>query len=163
MRSVSVTKAPGSHRNRWLRIGVPLGAGLFMLALAGSAAVVPALRPLHFFQALIYVAVVLLARRGSAWGLGAGVVVPLFWNVSEWFGPRLVQAGAEALWVFVSTGHAHRIDAMMVPLGWIGHCVLITSCVIAFIPRRSDWKAFAGGGAISLAYFALIVATLLPG
>lgn len=49
-----------------------MGAGLFLLALVVSAILVPDLRVLHSLQALIYVAVIVLARRNSAWGYGAG-------------------------------------------------------------------------------------------
>ena len=45
------TVGPGSH---WTRVWIPIGAGLFIAALAGSAVVVPQLRLLHVFQALIY-------------------------------------------------------------------------------------------------------------
>lgn len=40
------------------RVWIPIGAGLFLVALAVSAVAVPELRPLHFLQALICVAVV---------------------------------------------------------------------------------------------------------
>jgi hypothetical protein len=149
----------------WVRRGVLLGAAAFIVALVGSAIVVAPLRPLHFFQALIYVAIVLLVRRGSVWGLGAGVAVPLFWNVSEFFGPHLPQDGAAAFLTLLRTGQAQRVDTMMVTLGWIAHDVLIACCLVAFARRRHEaraWARFAGGAVVSLAYFALIVATLLP-
>jgi hypothetical protein len=46
--------------SQWTRVWIPLGVVLFICALALSAFVVPELRPLHTFQALIYVAVVIL-------------------------------------------------------------------------------------------------------
>ena len=48
------------------RVWIPIGAGLFLVALAVSAVAVPELRPLHFLQALIYVAVVIDSIRGGA-------------------------------------------------------------------------------------------------
>lgn len=54
--------------SHWTRVWIPLGAGLFIFALVGSAVAVPQLRLLHLFQALIYVAVILLARRNYASG-----------------------------------------------------------------------------------------------
>jgi len=47
-------------------VWIPIGAGLFVIALAGSALVVPELRLLHLLQALIYVAIVILARRTAS-------------------------------------------------------------------------------------------------
>jgi hypothetical protein len=151
--------------SQWARLGIPLGAGLFIIALIGSAAVVPQLRLLHAFQALIYVAVIFLARRGSALGLGAGITIAVAWNSLEWLGPHLIQAGAHELWDLLSSGHIHRPDTLMVFIGGIAHIILIGGCVAAFRqlhPRKRDWWHFLAGGAVVLAYFAVIVAILLP-
>jgi hypothetical protein len=51
-----------------------IAAALFNVALIVSAVVLPELRLLHVLQALIYVAIVILARRNSMWRLGAGLV-----------------------------------------------------------------------------------------
>jgi len=91
-------------------VWIPIGAALFIVALIGSAAVVPQLRPLHFFQALIYVAVILLARRNSAWGFGAGVSVPACWNYLQLFLTHNFQSGARLFWSFLHTGQLRRFD-----------------------------------------------------
>ncbi|HVH85192.1 MAG TPA: hypothetical protein VM912_00610 [Terriglobales bacterium] len=146
-------------------VWVPFGAGLFIVALIISAAVVPQLRLLHLFQALIYVAVVRLARRNSAWGFGAGVAIAVAWNSLNLFVTHLMWAGAVAFWHFLRTGHVHRLDTMMVLLGGIAHFVLIIACLTVFFhssgTNRQWWK-FAGGGVLVLAYFGLIVATMAP-
>jgi hypothetical protein len=147
------------------RIWIPFGAGLFIFALLGSALAVPQLRLLHAFQALIYVAVILLARRNSALGLGAGITIAVGWNSLEWLGPHLIQAGAHELWTFLSTGQMRRPDTLMVFIGSIAHVVLIVACVAAFRqlhPGKKEWRQFLAGGLLVLAYFAVIVATLLP-
>jgi hypothetical protein len=144
---------------------VPIGAGLFIVALTVSAAYVPALRTLHFFQALIYVAVIVLAHRHRAWAFGAGVAVPLVWNSLQLFVTHLMQTGAVLIWSFIRTGEIRRPDTMMVAIGWLGHSVLIVSCIAGFLTDTSGqraWGRFAAGALLSLAYFALIVATLLP-
>jgi len=135
------------------------------VALTVSAVVVPPIRPLHFFQALIYVAVILLSRRHSAWGFGAGVAIGVAWNSLQLFVTHLVQAGTVLFWSFLRSGQVRRLDTMLVTLGWLGHCVLIVSCLAAFLGARSErrqWRQFFGGAALVLAYFALIVATVLP-
>jgi len=143
---------------------IALGAALFIIALAGSAIVVPQLRLLHFFQSLIYVAVVLLARRKVAWGYGAGVVIAVVWNSLELFVTRNAQGGLVAFWTLLRTGQAHRVDTMMVSLGTAGHFILIVGCLAAFLPEagKAQWMRFAAGSVIALAYFAVIVATLAP-
>jgi hypothetical protein len=147
------------------RVWIPIGAGLFLVALAISALVVPELRLLHFLQALIYVAVVILARRNSSWGLGAGFTIAVFWNCFNLFVTHLMQAGIVEFWSSVHTGQVQRLDTMMVPLGGFGHLILITACVAALLNKTTEskkWWKFAGGGFLTLAYFALIVAVARP-
>jgi hypothetical protein len=49
---------------------IDIGAAVFLVALIVSAVVVRELRLLHFFQGLIYIAIIILARRSSSWGRG---------------------------------------------------------------------------------------------
>lgn len=146
------------------QVWILLGAIIFLVALTVSALAVPQLRLLHLLQGFIYVAVIVLARRGSAWGLGAGVTISLVWNGLSLFVTHLMQAGAAALWSFVRTGHVQRLDTMMVTLGGLGHFILIVACLIACIQLRSEkkWRNFVYGGVASLAYFALIIAIARP-
>jgi hypothetical protein len=78
---------------RWTRVSISIGVGLFILALALSAVIVPQLRLLHLFQALIYVAVIVLTRRNSPWGFGVGVIIPTAWNCLNLFVTHLFQKG----------------------------------------------------------------------
>jgi hypothetical protein len=150
--------------SRWTRIGVPLGGMLFVAALAGSAAVVPQLRLLHLFQALIYVAVIYFSRRNNVLAFGAGVAIAVAWNSLQLFITHNAQIGLALWWSFLHTGVARRIDTMMVTLGTLGHFVLIVACLGAFLQQRPNlrWGRFLAGGVIVLAYFAVIVATMLP-
>lgn len=147
------------------RVWIPIGAALFFVALTISALVIPQLRLLHLLQAFIYVAVVILARRNSVWGLGAGVTIGVVWNSFNFFVTHLVQAGVVAFWSFVRTGQVRRLDTMMVTLGSIGHAVLIIACLAALFNQTTDnkeWWKFVGGGALTLAYFVLIIAVARP-
>ena len=151
--------------SRWTRVWIPLGAGLFISALAGSALAVPQLRMLHLFQALIYVAVILLARRNHASGFGAGITIAVVWNSLELFVTHLMQAGAGELWTFLLTGQLRRPDTLAVFVGGVGHFVLIIACVEAFRqlrPGRREWRQLITGSVLVLGYFGLIVATMLP-
>ncbi len=147
------------------RLWVPAGAALFLLALTVSAWVVPQIRLLHFLQALIYVAIVFLVRRDNALGMGAGVAVAVVWNSLNLFVTHLIQAGAVEFWTFLHTGQVRRPDTMMVPLGGIGHFILIIGCMAAVLqqPRKKEkWWRFAAGGVVALAYLFLIVAIARP-
>jgi hypothetical protein len=156
---------PETRESRWTFVWIPLGAGLFILALVGSAIAVPQLRPLHTFQALIYVVVILLARRHHAAGFGAGVSVSVFWNGLQLFITHNMQAGARLLWTLLSTGQVRRPDTIMVFVGGVGHFILIVACMAAFRglqPGKTDWTRFVTGAVLALAYLAVIVATMLP-
>ena len=145
----------------WTRIWIPIGAVLFVVALTVSALVVPQLRLLHLLQALIYVAVVILALRNNVWGFGAGVTIAVVWNSLNLFVTHLMQAGVFTFWTFLRTGQVRRVDTMMVTRGGIGHFILLIGCMAALLARptkNKQWWKFVGGGVTTLAYFALIVA-----
>ena len=147
------------------QVWMQIGAAIFIVALAGSAAIVPGLRPLHALQALIYVAVIYGARRARPWAIGVGLVVPTIWNALQIFITHLSQAGVRELATLLSTGHARRLDTLFVPLGTLGHFVLIIASIAALAqlkPSKRDWLQVAAGAVASLAYFALIVAVARP-
>jgi hypothetical protein len=147
------------------RVWIPIGAALFLIALTVSAWVVPQLRLLHLLQAFIYVVIVILARRNSAWGFGAGVTIGVVWNSLNLFVTHLMQAGAVAFWFFVHTGQVRRPETMMVTLGGIGHFILIIACLAALFHQTTEdrkWWKFVGGGAWTLVYFSLIIAVARP-
>jgi len=152
------------------RVWIPIAAALFTVALIVSAVVLPELRLLHVLQALIYVAIVILARRNSMWAIGAGLTLALAWNSLNLFVTHNMQRGVTVLWSFLQTGQMrelgpHPIVPMMVLLGGIGHFVLVGACLAALFDRRIDdktpWKVVAGGVSV-LAYFALIIIVAAP-
>ena len=147
------------------RVWIPIAAALFTVALIVSAVALPELRLLHVLQALIYVAIVILARRNSMWAIGAGLTIAVVWNSANLFVTHNIQRGVTVFWSLLQTGQMrelgpHPIVPMMVLLGGIGHFVLISACLAALFDRRIDdkkpWKMVAGGVSV-LAYFALIV------
>jgi len=149
----------------WTRAAILLGSVLFIFALTVSAIIVPRLRLLHLLQALIYVAVIVLTRRNSAWGFGAGAIIATAWNCLNLFVTHLIQAGAGQLWSLLRTGHVSRPDTLMVMVGGVAHLLLIIACLTAFLrlPRSMKrWGQFVAGGLLSLLYLVLIVATTAP-
>jgi hypothetical protein len=129
-----------------------------------SALMVPQLRLLHLLQALIYVAVVILARRNNVFALGAGFTIAVAWNCLEIFGPHLMQAGAVMFWSFLHTGRVQHLETMMVPIGGIGHFILIFACLAALNQATGSkkWWKFLAGGVLVLGYFVVIVAIARP-
>lgn len=149
----------------WIRVSIPLGVGLFLFALAGSAFLVPQLRVLHVLQALIYVAILVLAGRNSPWGFGIGVMVPTAWNCLNLFVTHLFQKGAVQFWSLAHTGHVGQRGPMLVLVGGVAHLLLIIACLTAFLqqgPGERQWGKFLGGGFLALGYLVLIIAIARP-
>ena len=147
------------------RVWIPIAAALFTVALIVSAVVIPELRLLHALQAIIYVAIVILARSNSMWAIGAGLAIAVVWNGHSLFVSHSMQRGMTVLWSLLQTGHIRELGPtpivpMMVLLGGIAHFVLIGACLAVLFDRRIDdkkpWKMVAGGVSV-LAYFALII------
>ena len=150
---------------RWVRLFIAVGVGLFIFALAVSAAVVPQLRLLHLLQALIYVAIFILTRRSNAFGFGAAVFMATAWNCLQLFVTNLSETGATLFWSFVRTGHLNRPDTVMVFIGTMAHFLLIAASIAGFIrlkPDKKQWYRFFVGGFLVLAYMALIFAIAGP-
>ncbi len=144
----------------WQHWLIFLGAGLVLAALAISAFLNPQLRFLHSLQSLIYVAVVVLARRNSPWGFGIGAIMAAAWNCLNLFVTHLMQTGMVLLLSFVRTGHMRQPVTIMVAIGGIGHFVLLIACVMDFLELRPgirQWGQFFAGGLLSIAYLALAV------
>jgi hypothetical protein len=125
----------------WTCVSISVGVGLFVFALAGSAFLVPQLRLLHVLQALIYVAVLALARRNSPWGFGIGVIIPTAWNCLNLFVTHLFQKGAVQFWSLVRTGHVSQPVPMLVMVGGVAHFLLIIACMAGFLQLRASRKA----------------------
>jgi hypothetical protein len=116
-------------------------------------------------QAFNYVVIVILARRNSMWGVGAGVTIGVFWDSLNLFVTHLMPAGAVAFRLFVHTGQVRRPETTMVALGGIGHFVFIIACVAALFDQTTkdrNWWKFVGGGACTLVCFFLIIAVARP-
>ncbi len=147
------------------QLWIDTGAALFIVALTVSAVMVPQLRLLHTLQALIYVAVMVLTRRNSAWGFGAAFFIAVLWNSFSLFVTHLILVGAAAFWSLLRTGHVEQFVPMMVALGGLGHFILIIASVWALLRHNTEnkkWWKFVGGGAAAIAYFVLIVAMARP-
>jgi hypothetical protein len=150
---------------RWIAISIWTGAGLFVLALLVSAIFDPTIRLLHTLQALIYVAVIVLARKSSPWGFGAGFTIALFWNGINLFVTTFIAAGLHHLWISLSSGRISRPDLLVALIAAGGHVLLLVGCAAGFLRRRpggGDWARFIAGGVLAVAYFAGIILTTGP-
>jgi hypothetical protein len=156
---------PRSANSAWIDPCILVGAGFFIFALFLSAVFDPKIRLLHFLQALIYVAVILLTRRKNDWGFGAGVMIAAFWNYANLFVTTFIRAGIQQLAVLFRTGHLTRPDLLVAVVAAAGHFLLIAACLIGFLRTRPDagsWGRFLAGGVIAVGYFVAIIFTTGP-
>ena len=149
----------------WINVSILVGAGLFIIALIVSAVFDPKIRVLHVLQALIYIAVIVLTRKNSAWGFGAGCIIAAFWNYINLFVTSFVKAGLQQLSTLLRTGQLHRPDLLIAVIAASGHFLLIVACLAAFLRTRPGvrrWGQFMAGGVLAVAYFVAIIITTGP-
>ena len=143
---------------RWITISIPAAAGFFILALSIAGFFQSSIRMLHAFQALIYVAVILLTRRNNAWGFGAGCIIAAFWNYI------FLRGAAVDIWAFL-TARLIRPDVALQLAAAVAHLVLITACAVGFWrlkPGAKQWTAFLAGGTMAVSYLVILMITMRP-
>ncbi|HEX4965391.1 MAG TPA: hypothetical protein VF173_31565 [Thermoanaerobaculia bacterium] len=148
-----------SKPSRWPLAAIQAGASLFIAALAISVFFDPAIWLLHTLQALIYVAVIVLARRNSAWGFGAGFTIALLWNGANLFVTTFIGSGVDALLALLRTGHSAKPGLLLVLVGASGHFLMIAGCLVCFLrlrPRLRQWAELLGGAVLAVLALLLI-------
>jgi hypothetical protein len=154
-----------STNPRWINASILVGAGFFIVALVLSAVFDPSIRVLHALQTLIYVAVIIMTRRGSSWAFGAGCVIAAFWNYINLFVTTFIRAGLEQLMTLVRTGQLQRPDLLVAVIAAAGHFLMIVACLVGFLrtgPNLRRWGQFLGGGVLAVAYLVAIIFTTGP-
>ncbi len=144
----------------WIQGSIDFGAGFFMLALFLSAVFDPRIRVLHTLQALIYVAVMVLTRRQSAWGFGAGFFIAAFWNYTNLFVTTFVRNGADQLLLLLHTGRLRRPDLLVALVAAFGHFLMMAACAVGWARLRPGGRQmgeFVLGGVLAIGYFVLII------
>jgi hypothetical protein len=149
----------------WVDRSILAGAGFFIFALAVSAVFDPKIRVLHTLQALLYIAIIVLTRRGRAWGFGAGCIIAAFWNYINLFITTFIKGGLQELASVFQTGQLHRPDLLIAVIAAGGHFLLIIACLAGFLrtqPRVRRWSEFIAGGVVAVGYLVVIIVTTGP-
>jgi hypothetical protein len=145
--------------SRWPLAAIHVGASMFVVALAASVFFDPSIWVLHAFQALIYIAVMVLAQRESSLGFGAGFALALLWNGANLFATGFITAAIHTLHTTLSTGHIVRPVLLLVLVGAAGHFLMIAgclTCVFRSSSRRHKWARFLGGAILGILALVLI-------
>ncbi len=154
-----------------LRHGAPewliaIGGCLFILVLAVSAFWEPDIRGLHFFQAWMYMAAIVLSLRGSRWGHFIGISAAGLWDYSTIFANSFFLNGLQQLSQWIRTGHLQRPDLLIAVPAWFSNVIVVVGCVWAYsrLPRKSfgDAGRFVVAFALTTGFFALDMALFQP-
>ncbi|MGH7459815.1 MAG: hypothetical protein ACREMA_02150 [Longimicrobiales bacterium] len=151
-----------SHRD-WIQALITASCIAFIFVLALSAVFDPTIRVLHTLQAFIYIAVIVLSKKKSAWGYGAGCIMAAFWNWINLVHTNFIASGMRQLSQLVRTGDLQRPDLLIAVFAAAAHFAIIAGCLLAFARKpnktSADLGRFLGGGVLAIAWMVLIIVT----
>ena len=116
-----MSKAP-----QWL---IVLGGLVFILMLGVSAYWEADIRWLHFFQAWMYIATIVLALRRNVWGYFVGISAAGLWVYANLFVTTFFFNGLQQLWQGMHTGHLARPDLVIAVPAWLSNLLVVIGCV----------------------------------
>ena len=152
-------------------MGVPewlivIGATLFTAVLVISAVFEADIRWLHFFQAWMYAATVVLALRRNPWGYFIGVSAAGLWDYANLFITTFFLNGLHELSSLMATGRLARPDQFVAVPAWVGNLLVVVGCIWAYArhaaPTRRDVGRFLVAFALTTAFFAADMALFQP-
>jgi hypothetical protein len=161
----TVAMAQHPTNSSWINVGILVGSGIFVFGLIVSAVFAPQWRALHALQSLIYVALVVMTRRRSAYGFGAGVGIAVFWNSLGIFATTMMQEAVQQLWAAIRDGSLPQPDLLLQLLAFGGHVLIIIACIVGFSrarPSAREWGRFVAGAGLAIGYLVAIVFAVGP-
>jgi hypothetical protein len=136
---------------------ITVGAAVFVLALAVAAAFDASLRALHLIQASIYVATIVLSRRGNRWGYFLGISAAGFWDYVLLFASPLPTRFMQ---------HPTEPDLVLQGLAWIANALVVVGGMRGYLrlPNRSlaDLGRFVASFALATGALAGGIAVFSP-
>jgi hypothetical protein len=142
------------------------GACFFIVVLAVSAVWDRSIRWLHFFQAWMYVATIILGLRKDRWGYFIGITAAGMWMYVSLFGSTFFFSGLEELSHWIHTGRLKRPDQLIALPAWFSNLFVVLGCLWAYLrlPAKSVLDVARLGIALVLTsgFFALDMAIFQP-
>ena len=142
------------------------GACFFILVLAVSAIWEADIRWLHFFQAWMYLATIVLGLRRSRWGYFIGISAAGLWDYTNIVATTFFYNGLEQLSLWIHTGHLARPDLLIAVPAWFSNLAVVIGCLWAY--TRLSGKGLADIGkflvtfALTTGFFAADMALFQP-
>ena len=136
-----------------------VGGCFFVLVLAISAFWEADIRWLHFFQAWMYIATMVLGLRANKWGYFIGISAAGLWDYANIIATTFFFNGMQELSQWVHTGHLQRPDLLIAVPAWFSNLFVVLGCLWAYfrLPGRSlgDVGRFLLTFALTTGFFAL--------
>lgn len=153
------------------RLGIPewlivIGASIFILILGISAFWEADIRWLHFFQAWMYLATMVLSLRRNKWGCFIGLSAAGLWDYANIFATTFFLNGMHELTQWIRTGHLNQPDQLIAVPAWFSNLLIILGCLWAYSQHQRKTLSDAGRFLIvfilTTAFFALDMALFQP-
>jgi ABC-type uncharacterized transport system permease subunit len=143
-----------------------IGASVFIVVLAVSAFFESDIRWLHFFQALMYIATIVLSLRRSRWGYFIGISAAGLWAYVNMFVTTFLFSGLHHLMRSIQSGRLQHPDQIIAVPAWLANVVVVVGCIWAYSRLRqkpaSDFVRFLITFVLTTGYFALDMAFFQP-
>ena len=147
----------------WLII---IGSICFIIVLAVSAYFEADIRWLHFFQAWMYIATIVLALRHNRWGYFIGISAAGFWDYGNIFVTTFFANGLTELSHWVHTGNLARPDQLIAVPAWFSNLLVVVGCIWAYARlserRIVDLARFVLAFVLTTAFFDADMALFQP-
>jgi hypothetical protein len=153
------------------KLGAPewlilIGATFFILVLALSAYFDASIRWLHFFQAWMYIATIVLSLRRSRWGYFIGISAAGLWDYVNLFVTTFLASGHRELAHWVHSGHLAHPDQFIAVPAWLSNLLVVIGCLWAYsrqpAKRLTDFGNFLLTFALTTGFFAAAIAIFQP-
>lgn len=156
-------KRGGTQGPKWL---ILIAALVFILVLGVSAWWEADIRWLHFFQAWMYVAAILLSLRRNRWGYFIGISAAGLWVYTNLFVTTFFFSGLQQVGQWIHTGHLARPDLAIAVPAWFSNLFVVVGCVWGYSKLAAkppgDAARFLATFALTTGFFALDMALFQP-
>jgi hypothetical protein len=146
----------------WL---ILIGASGFILVLGLSAYWEPDIRWLHFFQAWMYIATIVLTLRANKWGYFIGISAAGLWDYANLYATTFFFNGLQQLSQWIHTGRLNRPDLVIAVPAWFSNLFVLIGCIWGYslLSKSSrDAAKFAFTFVLTTGFFALDMAIFQP-